>query len=70
MVRHTGEDFVNVECIAVASVLSFQPAGVNGAELYTPEAYRFPTHDNASLSQQILDITVPVTTRLLPRASD
>jgi len=32
MVRHTGEDFVDEEGIAVASRLSLQTAGMNGAE--------------------------------------
>ena len=52
------EDFIDVEGIAVASVLSFQSAGVNGSELDAPEADRFSTDGNASLSQEIFDIPV------------
>jgi hypothetical protein len=32
------ENFIDVERVAEASMLSFQAAGVNGTELYAPEA--------------------------------
>jgi hypothetical protein len=38
MVRHTGEDFIDEDGIAIAMMLSFQAAGINGSELDTPEA--------------------------------
>ena len=56
MVRHTGEDFVNEEGVAVASVLSLQSACVNGSELDAPEVDGFATDCDASLGKQILDI--------------
>jgi hypothetical protein len=70
MVRHTGEDFINVEGVAAASVLSPPPAWINGTELDTghapraqrvlwvPEAYRFSGYSNASLCEQIFNILV------------
>ena len=51
MVRHTGENFIDVEGIAVASVpkalallagqalFSFQPARINRTELIAPQAH-------------------------------
>ena len=51
MVRHTGEDFIDVEGVAVASVLSFQAASVNRTELDAPEADRFSTDGNASFCE-------------------
>ena len=45
------EDFVNEEGITVASVLPFQPAGVNGAELYTPETDRFTADSDTAFSE-------------------
>ena len=39
-------------------MFSFQPAGVNGAELNAPKTDRFTTDSNASLGQQIFDVPV------------
>jgi hypothetical protein len=58
LVRHTGEDLINVEGVAVASVLSLQPAGVNRTKLDAPEADRFAADSDPSLSEQILDVSV------------
>jgi hypothetical protein len=58
MVRHTDEDLVNVESIAITSVLSFQSACINGAKLATPETDGFAGDSDASLGQKIFDITV------------
>ncbi len=52
------EDFVDVEGVAVASVLSLQSAGVFGSKLDAPETDRFPSDDDASLGQQVFDICV------------
>ena len=52
------EYFIDVEGIAIASVFSLQAAGINGAELDTPEADCFSGHSDPPLSQEILDITV------------
>jgi hypothetical protein len=49
MVRHTGEDFIDEECVAIASVFPFQSSGVYGAELDTPEANCFAADRDASL---------------------
>ena len=56
MVRHTGEDFVDVESVAVASVLAFQSACINRSELDAPEADRFSGYGNAWLGQEVFDI--------------
>ncbi len=58
MVRHTGEDFINVEGVAVASVIALQSTCINGAKLDTPEADRFATDNDASLGQDIFDISM------------
>jgi hypothetical protein len=58
------KDFIDVESIAEAPVLSFQPAGINGTELDAPETDRFSRHSDASFSEQALNITMTVTTRL------
>jgi hypothetical protein len=36
MVRHTGENFIDEESIAVALVLFLQAAGINRTEFNTP----------------------------------
>ena len=64
MVRHTGEDFIDVESVAVAPALSFQSSGVEGTELDTPEADRFAANCNASFSEKVFDIAVAATARL------
>jgi hypothetical protein len=48
LVQHTGENLIEVEGVAVASVLSFQSACIDGTELDAPEAYRFSTDRDAS----------------------
>ena len=58
MVRHSGEDFIDVEGIALAPVLSLQFSGVNSAELDAPEADRFPGDNNAAFSQEVFNISV------------
>ena len=58
MVRHTGEDFIDVESIAIASVVSLHAAGINGTELDAPETDRFSRHSDASFSEQVLNITM------------
>ncbi|MGB5708904.1 MAG: hypothetical protein WBM41_19010, partial [Arenicellales bacterium] len=47
------KDFIDVAGIAVASVLSFQPAGVQRAELDTPEPDCFAADCNASFSEKV-----------------
>ena len=58
MVRHTGEDFIDVEGIAVASVLAFQAAGINGSELDAPQSNCFSTDRDTSFSEQLFNITM------------
>ena len=58
MVRHTGEDFVDIEGITVAPMLWFQSSGADGAEFDAPEADRFPGDDDATLSQEVFDVAV------------
>ena len=52
------KDFVNVESINVAAVLALQSTGINGSELDAPETDRFSGYSDASLSEEILYITV------------
>ena len=62
--RGNGEYFIDKEGVPEAPVLSFQPAGINGTELDAPETDRFSRHSDASFSEQALNITMTVTTRL------
>jgi hypothetical protein len=48
MVRHTGEHLVDIEGVAITSVLSLQWAGINSAELDAPEADGFPADSDVS----------------------
>jgi hypothetical protein len=52
------ENFINVESIAVASVLSLQSACVNGTELDAPKADRFAGDRDAAFCQQVFDISM------------
>ena len=52
------EDFINVESVAIASVLSFQSSGVNSSELDAPQADRFSADSDSTLGQQIFNISV------------
>jgi hypothetical protein len=58
MVRHTGEDIIDEEGIAVTSVLSSQSSGVNGAELDTPQANRLAADCYTAFSEKIFDNSV------------
>jgi hypothetical protein len=49
MVRHTGEDFIDIECVAIASVLPLQSLGIFGAEFDTPQTNRFAADGDASV---------------------
>ena len=52
------EDFVDVEGIAITTMLSLQFPGVNSTEFYAPQADRLASDDNAAFSQKIFDIAV------------
>lgn len=58
MVRHTGEDLISLEGVAVASVLLLQAAVINGAKLDAPEADGFSADSDASLGKKIFNIPV------------
>ena len=58
MVRHTGEDFINVGGITEASMLSLNSSGVQRAKLYAAETNCFVTDSDASFSEQVLNITM------------
>ena len=45
------EDFIEVEGIAKALVLSLQATGINGTEFYAPEADRFAADSDATFGQ-------------------
>ena len=50
--------FVDVEGIAVATMLTLQAAGINNSEFDTTKPDRFSADSDASLSKEIFDITV------------
>ena len=52
------EDFIDIECIAIAAVLSLQSSGMERAELDASEADRFAADSNASFSEQIFNVAV------------
>ena len=58
MVRHPGEHFIDVEGIAIASVLSFRAAGIYGTKFDAPETDRFSGDHDAPLIQEIFNIAV------------
>ena len=51
MVRHTGEDFIDVEGVAESSVLSLQAAGVDRTELDAPQADCLSGYSDGPLGQ-------------------
>ena len=50
------EDFIDVESVAIASVLSLQSAGINGTEFDAPQANCFAANCDASLSENVFNI--------------
>ena len=52
------EDFVNVKGIAVASMLSFQAPSIDCSEFDAPQTDGFTADGDASLSEQIFDVSV------------
>ena len=52
------EDFIDVEGVAVTLMLPPQSPGVDCSELVTPESDRFSGYSNASLGQQVFNISV------------
>ncbi len=51
LVRHTGEDLIDEECVTVASVLSLQTPRILQAELDTPEADEFVADSDTAFSE-------------------
>jgi hypothetical protein len=58
LVRHTGEDFIDVERVTIASVFALQATCKNGTELDAPEADRFSADSDTSLGWKIFYISV------------
>ncbi len=58
MVRHTGEDFVDVEGVTVASVLSLQSAVINGTKFYAPKTNCLATYRDPPFSQEVYNIAL------------
>ena len=52
------KNFIDVEGIAVASVLPLQSPSVNSSELDAPQPDRLPGDENTPFSEQIFDISV------------
>jgi hypothetical protein len=49
------KDFIDVEGIAITTVLSFQSSSVYSSEFDTPETDRFAADSDASLGEEIFD---------------
>jgi hypothetical protein len=49
------EDFIDVEGVAIASMLFLQSSGVDSSELDAPEPDGFVTDGNAAFSEQVFD---------------
>lgn len=58
MVRHTGEHFIDIEGVAVTSMLSLQPARINGYKFDAPEPDRLSINGDSALGQHIFDGTL------------
>jgi len=52
------ENLIDVEGVAIASVLAFQSACINGTEFDAPETDRLAADGDASFSQEIFDIAM------------
>lgn len=52
------EDFIDVKGVAIAAMFSPESAGVHGTKLDAPEANCFSADSNASLRQEIFNISV------------
>jgi len=55
------EDFIDVEGVAVSTMLSFQAACINGSEFVAPEPDRFAADIDASFSEKIFNVSVAET---------
>jgi hypothetical protein len=52
------EDFIDVERVATALMLSFQPTSINSSEFDTPETDCFSADDDASFYEEIFNIAM------------
>jgi hypothetical protein len=52
------KDFVDVECVAIASMLSLQSACIYSTELIAPQADLFAANGDASFGKQVFNISV------------
>jgi len=52
------ENFINVECIAVTLLLTFQSPGVYGAEFNAPQANGLIADINSTLGKQIFNVSM------------
>ena len=60
MVRHTGEDFIDEECVAVSSVLSLQTPCIFGTEFNTPQSDGIIADGDTSFGKEIFNVTMAV----------
>ena len=58
MVRHTGEDFVDLEGVTVASMFALQSACINGTKFYAPKTSCLATYRDSPFSQEIYNIAL------------
>jgi hypothetical protein len=52
------EDFIDLEGIAIALMLSFQSASINRSKLDAPETNRFAADSDATLSKEVFYIAM------------
>jgi hypothetical protein len=52
------EDFIDIECIAIATVLSLQTSGTERAELDPPQSDCFAADSSTSLGEKIFNIAM------------
>ena len=52
------EDFIDIEGITIAAMISLQATSIDSTELYSPQSDRFSSHDDASLGQEIFNVAM------------
>jgi hypothetical protein len=52
------KDLIDVERVAIALMLSFQPTSINSSEFDTPETDCFSADDDASFCEEIFNIAM------------
>jgi hypothetical protein len=50
--------FVDVKCITISAMPSFQPPGIYCSEFDTPEANGFTADSNSAFRQEVFDVSM------------